>query len=117
MSRRAVSSATVPGQSGPVGDVPVEIAFNGTLYDRLGIDEEGSGYFVAEAGGHYLVLETDPGGEAQEPTRIPPDRLRGLIEHVEENVGWRELEDGWREQAEETLQAVRENRGVDDGAR
>lgn len=109
MSRRAAAAATVAGQSGPVGDVPAEIAFNGTLYDRLGIDEDGSGYFVAEAGAHYLVLETDQGGEAGEPTRFRPDRLHGLIEFVGEHLGWRDLDEGWREQAEEAQQAIAAN--------
>lgn len=99
MSRRAVRQTESLEAVAPADEVPTEIAFDRTLYDRLGIDEDGRGYFVAAAGDHYLIIETDTTGDLQGPTGVAPHRLEGLIDQVEADHGWRELDESWRAQA------------------
>lgn len=81
-------------------DVPAEIGIDGTLYERLGLDELGRAHFVAETGqGAYRVIETNERFVIRESNLVAPEALAGLLDHVGEHVGWRSLEGGWVERA------------------
>lgn len=87
-------------------DVPDELPIDGTLYERVGLDEAGRAYFAAEVGdGAWRVIETDEEFTVQESTRVERERLRGLLDHVEERVGWRGLEGEWIDRANEVMEA------------
>lgn len=95
MSWRAAGQPDAPEEAGVGGDVPAEIGFRDALYDRFGVNEDGRGYFVADAGDHLLLLHTDEDGEVEGPIGIPQHRLESFIDQVREDVGWRQLEVDW----------------------
>lgn len=78
-----------------LADLPGELPYEGTLYERLGLDETGQAYFVAEAGTHAEVLQTDEQFDGGEPAEIPHEAFRGFLEHIDETAGWRGLESEW----------------------
>lgn len=81
-------------------DVPDEISIDGEVYQRLGLDQLGRAYFVAETGWGWRVVETDERFDVQESTKVERGRLRGLLDHVDEQVGWRGLEGEWIDRAQ-----------------
>lgn len=76
-------------------DLPDELPHAGSLYERLGLDEVGDAYFVTPTRDDVRVLRTDETLEDGEVTEIPQKELRGLLDHVDDRVGWRGIESGW----------------------
>lgn len=77
------------------GDLPEEFEHDGARYQRFGLDEKGKAYFVVERAHDYHLVETDRHFEVVEDPAVPRGELLGLLDHVEEHVGWRWLSNEW----------------------
>lgn len=98
------------------GDVPDEVPIDGTLYQRLGLDDLGQAYFVAELGGGDLrIVVTDERFDVQDATVVARGRLRAWIDRIGGRCGWRGIESDWLDRADEWDDRVRSLIDEDDG--
>lgn len=85
-----------------LGDVPDARRFVGDVYRPLGVDVEGTVYWIVERGdSSWSVVETDGSFPILGSTRIRHEKLPGFVDHVGESVGWRDLDQEWLERAGE----------------
>lgn len=84
-----MSRGAVAGDETPLGvDHPAEISADGILYDRLGIDENGTAFYAADSARSVLLTGVDADGQQGRVERLPPDALADLLELVD----WREID-------------------------
>lgn len=97
-------------------DVPEEIPIDGALYERLGLDGLGRGYFVAELGSsEFRIVVTDERFDVVDATVVARGRLRNWIDHIGSFCHWRGLEGEWIDRADEWDERVRSLVDEDDG--
>lgn len=82
-----------------LADLPEEFPVEGTLFQRLGLDEHGLGHFIAEAGSHYRLIHTDEQFDIKDGVSVPIGELHEYLDAVEEEVDWRAREYEWVDRA------------------
>lgn len=89
-------------------DVPDEVPIDGTLYQRLGLDERGVAYFIVELGEDAVrVVQTDERFDILQSDRVRCGELRGFIDHIGTQFRWRGLESKWIDRADAWDERVR----------
>lgn len=83
-----------------LGDVAAEIEVDGEDYQRVGLDELGTAYFVRDVRPYYRVVETNEHYDVLNGARVElAGGLARLFDHIERRVGWRALESEWANRA------------------